>query len=144
MAAGKTVPKGLYYKLRYQYMRMSKQYGHRLSLAITKEEDEYWWQRYKNVLDQWHLLKKPEGVCHHDDIQLRCTCFMRPTFNDKYVELTERLKEAYIRRNATSSKQQRHIIDEEIYSIKQQRYMVTTYYNRETGDEVKPRCQLIG
>ena len=130
--AGKTKKN---YGLRFHLSRMSKQIGRQLCLAMTREEDARLWRKYKDVLNRQRMLEKSEGA---KDAPVKCAHSLRPEFNEEYVELTRQLREAYGRRKAADSKEQRQLIGEEIRALKQKRYTVTTYYDRETGEVVSP------
>lgn len=127
-------PKRFYYAMRSRYLREAKQLGHRLSLAISDEEDAQHWEKYKKVLERWRALEIPEGVKHGNHATLNTQVFWKPEFNDEYVELTLQLKGLYAKMNQAKSKQERYALEDEIRALKKKRSSVTTYINRETGE----------
>lgn len=126
-------PKRFYYAMRSKYMREAKQIGHKLMLATTEEEDALQWGKYKKVMKRWRALKKPEGINQRDDAAFQPHLRWKPEFNEAYVEATLQLRQLYVQMNQARSKQERHMIERDIYTIKKKRTAVTTYTDRETG-----------
>ena len=134
-------PKRYYYAMRSRYMRELKQIGHKLSLAVTDEEDALQWEKYKTVIMRWRDLEIPEGVKQGTNTVLKTHVFWKPKFNDEYVELTIELKGLYAKMNRAKSKQERYDLEDEIRALKNKRSSVTTYIDRETGEAYSPSKQ---
>ena len=123
-------PKRFYYAMRSKYMRESRQISHRLSLAITEEEDALYWEQYRKVLKRWQTLEVPEGIRPGKNALPQKQVHWKPVLNDAYIELTTRLKALYAARSKATTAQGRHAIESEIKLLKQKRSAATSYVKR--------------
>ncbi len=120
---------------RLKWQRVLRQTGHSLSLATTAEEDARLWQRYASTMKKLEKLERSKAASHPEDRQpkKRKRRFWRPVYNAEYVALTRELIKLDRRRRACS-KQERRAIAEQIDAIKAERWTVTDFYDRETGE----------
>ena len=129
-------PKRFYYAMRSRYLREAKQTGHKLSLAVSDEEDALLWEKYKKIMERYRALKAPEGVRHEPAV--REHTFLKPVFNAEYIELTHELKGLYANFKGVKSEAERLCLEEKIRRLKRRRMTVTDFVDRETGDIVSP------
>ena len=129
-------PKKYYYAMRSKYQRMTKQIGHKLSLAMSDEEDALLWSKYKKTMDQWRALENPREGRSREESERNTRKYWKPVFNETYVEMTQMLVELYEKRSGMDPCEERDLIDAKIERIKEKRKTVTTYIDRETGEEM--------
>ena len=127
-------PKRFYYAMRSKYMREAKQIGHKLSLAISEEEDALYWEKYKKVIERWRALEIPEGIKPGNYTALQTKEFWKPEFNPEYIALTIQLRELCIQLNKAKTKQECHVLENEIRTLKKKRSSVTTWTGRQENN----------
>lgn len=116
--------------------REAKRVGHKLSLAVSEEEDERLWKQYSQLMSRAREYEEKSGFFSEHKGRFRDRTHCKPVFDSAYVSLTNELIELYGQMKETEGKEKLEIL-KQIEEKKRERWEKGSYVSRETGKSVK-------
>ena len=120
------------YGVQFRLCESVKEAGHRLSLAMTDEEDAERWKVYKDRIDTLQRMEGRIGYSGIYSITYKRT-YYKPIFDDTYVAYTRELITLYDELANAEDGQHRQI-KKKIRDVRQKRREAAQYVMRDTGE----------
>ena len=117
--------------------REAKHIGHKLSLATCEEEDARLWEKYSKLIERSRELEIISGYCDENSKRIKDRLGCKPVFDETYLTCTRELIRLNALLSATDDPKQRRRLYKEIDAKKKERWEISSYTNRETGELVK-------
>jgi len=127
--------RGQYYEARAMH-HAAKCIGHKLSLAMTEEDDARLWRQYQAALDRWQRFSARAGCESECNLAVKERIYYKPVFDETYLKLTAELTELYARMQREQSRAGRRQLRELIDLKKRERWEHAHFVRRETGEAV--------
>ena len=114
----------------------AKSIGHKLSLAMTEEDDARLWRQYRAALDRWQRFSVRAGCECECNLAVKERVYYKPVFDETYLKLTAELTELYAQMQKEESRAGRRQIRALIDLKKRERGDSAHFVMRETGEAV--------